>query len=314
MNVGTKVMILGLGVGLFLSCNESQTSKQGPDAETPTTGGGSPPLLVYTVNYPLQYFAERIGGDLVEAVLPAPQGTDPAYWRPTPEQIVAYQNADLILLNGAGFAKWLTLASLPLSKQVDTSASFKDRYIELEEGPVHSHGPEGEHSHKGFAFTTWLDPTLAIEQARAILEALSTERPEHRELLESRFRSLEADLQALDVELADVASALQGRFVLFSHPVYQYLVRRYDLDAASVHFEPGQLPTIQQWKQLDELLARKPSQWMVWEDEPLPEIATMLKERNVGIAVFQPCANVPTEGDYLRVMQDNVRHLRRLVS
>ncbi|MEJ2085889.1 MAG: zinc ABC transporter substrate-binding protein, partial [Acidobacteriota bacterium] len=68
------------------------------------------PLVLYTVNYPLQYFAQRIGGDLVEAAFPAPEGDDPAYWKPTPEQILAYQNADLILLNGADYAKWLTLA------------------------------------------------------------------------------------------------------------------------------------------------------------------------------------------------------------
>jgi len=314
MNVGTKVMIFWFGVGLFLSCNRSPTSKQGPDVETPAIVGESAPLVVYTVNYPLQYFAQRIGGDLIRAVFPAPQGVDPAYWQPTPEQIVAYQNADLILLNGADYAKWLTLASLPLSKLVDTSVSLKNRYIELEEGPVHSHGPEGEHSHKGFAFTTWLDPTMAIEQARAISDALSAARAEHRERFESRFRSLEADLQALDVELAGLAATLEGRFVLFSHPVYQYLIRRYGLEAASVHFEPGQMPTDEQWSQLDELLAQRPMQWMIWEDEPLPEIATELKERRVEIAVFQPCANVPAAGDYLTVMNDNVRRFRRLVS
>ena len=31
-------------------------------------------LTVYTVNYPLAYFAERIGGDAAEVVLPVPQG------------------------------------------------------------------------------------------------------------------------------------------------------------------------------------------------------------------------------------------------
>ena len=312
MNVSTKAKILWLGIGLVVACDKNPSSQQGLEVEAQPMASDTAPLVLYTVNYPLQYFAQRIGGDLVEAVFPAPEGDDPAYWKPTPEQIVAYQNADLILLNGADYAKWLTLASLPLSKLVDTSASSKDRLIELEAGPVHSHGPEGEHSHKGLAFTTWLDPTLAIEQARTILEALSQARPEHRELFESRFTSLEADLQALDAELADVTSALEGSFVLFSHPVYQYFIRRYGLDAASVHFEPGEVPTGDQWQHLDELLAQRPSRWMIWEDEPLPEIAAKLQERQLEIAVFRPCANVPTTGDYLSVMQDNVRELHRL--
>ena len=34
-------------------------------------------LTVYTVNYPLQYFAERIGGEYVEVIFPAPGDEDP---------------------------------------------------------------------------------------------------------------------------------------------------------------------------------------------------------------------------------------------
>jgi len=33
---------------------------------------------------------------------------------------------------------------------------------------AHTHGPEGEHAHENLASTTWLDPILAVEQARAI--------------------------------------------------------------------------------------------------------------------------------------------------
>ena len=49
------------------------------------------PLSVYVVNYPLQYFAERIGGPDVRVVFPAPADGDPAFWKPSPEQIAAYQ-------------------------------------------------------------------------------------------------------------------------------------------------------------------------------------------------------------------------------
>ena len=44
----------------------------------------SGPLVVYTVNYPLAYFAERIGGEAVEVHFPAPPDEDPAYWEPAP--------------------------------------------------------------------------------------------------------------------------------------------------------------------------------------------------------------------------------------
>ena len=37
------------------------------------------PLNIYTVNYPLAYFAERIAGDQAKVVFPAPPGVDPAF-------------------------------------------------------------------------------------------------------------------------------------------------------------------------------------------------------------------------------------------
>ncbi|MEA3275247.1 MAG: hypothetical protein U9Q81_08160, partial [Pseudomonadota bacterium] len=37
-------------------------------------------LVLYTVNYPLQYFAERIAGEHAQVVFPAPADVDPAFW------------------------------------------------------------------------------------------------------------------------------------------------------------------------------------------------------------------------------------------
>ncbi len=125
-------------------------------------------LTVYVVNYPLQYFAERIGVEHVNVVFPAPADVDPAYWMPDTQTIAAYQQADLILLNGANYARWLNKATLPRSRMVNTSAGFKDQYIEAAEILTHSHGSEGEHAHESLAFTTWIDFILAARQAKAI--------------------------------------------------------------------------------------------------------------------------------------------------
>ena len=130
------------------------------------------PFTIYVVNYPLQYFAERIGGDQVKVVFPVPADVDPAYWHPNLADISAYQKADLILLNGAGYAKWVNKVSLPRSKMVNTSRQFKDRYITTKEVMTHSHGTEGEHAHESLAFTTWLDLELAARQAKAIASAM----------------------------------------------------------------------------------------------------------------------------------------------
>ncbi len=272
------------------------------DQSEPAAEGRSKVLSVYAVNYPLAYFAERIGGELVEVHFPAPTGEDPAYWSPDAETIAQFQGADLILLNGAGYAKWVERATLPASKIVDSSASFADGYIPMASVVTHSHGPEGAHEHGGRAFTTWLDPTLAIEQARAIQEALAAARPDLASAFGQGFAGLVSDLSALDQRLSEAFGMVGDEPLLFSHPVYQYLIQRYSLNGRSVHWEPEQAPDL---VELEHLLEEQAARWMVWEGEPPPETAAQLEEYGVSSVVYDPCGNVPAVGDFMTVMAAN---------
>ena len=84
-----KILIINI-ISVFLAIHSSIAGEQ---------------LTACVVNYPLQYFAERIGGEHINVVFPAPADVDPAYWMPDTPTITAYQQADLILLNGARYAK-----------------------------------------------------------------------------------------------------------------------------------------------------------------------------------------------------------------
>lgn len=265
---------------------------------------------VEVTNEPLAWVAERLAGPLVEVRFRAAEATDPAYWKPTTEDILAMQEADLIMLNGASYEGWLKDVSLPTSRLVDTTAAAGDRLISAAETVTHSHGPEGEHEHTGTAFTTWLDPTLFAEQARAAAAALAARWPEHAELFAENLAALAADLAALDGELEAATASAGDRPLVFSHPVYQYFQRRYGLVGGSVHFEPDAMPDADQWAELDHLLDHGEVQWMVWEEEPIDEIRDALSERGVGVIVVAPCATPPAEGDFLGVMRDNTEALR----
>jgi len=108
---------------------------------------------------------------------------------PGTETVAAYQTADLILLNGAGYAKWTSRVGLPRSRLVDTSRRFKGEYVREADGI--SHGRGGKHAHGGVAFTTWLDFNQAAQQVEAIAQAQSVSAPMQRNSLNetySRFR------------------------------------------------------------------------------------------------------------------------------
>ncbi|MGH8614103.1 MAG: metal ABC transporter substrate-binding protein, partial [Gammaproteobacteria bacterium] len=188
---------------------------------------------VYVTNYPLKYFAERIAGAHAKVVFPAPKDVDPAFWMPDLEAIQGYQRAELILLNGAGYEKWIDQVSLPQLKLVDTSSGFRSRYIKLADAFNHTHGPGGEHTHGETAFTTWLDFKLAERQAGAVAEALRRLHPQRAQSVAENYDALKRDLAALDRQLTEIVAQHPQKPLIASHPVYQYLAQGYGLNLRS---------------------------------------------------------------------------------
>ena len=271
-------------------------------------------LKVYAVNYPLAYFAQRIGAEHVDLVFPVPADVDPAFWQPDASDIAGFQQADLILLNGADYAKWLQHASLPRRRLINTSAAFSDHYISVMETITHQHGPGGEHSHAGTAFTTWLDFTQAVQQALAIKNAMIKKLPEQAETFTRNFQMLERELNDLDQALAAVMSQNPGALFVASHPVYQYLARRYGIKLESVMWEPEVIPDQVQWRALEQQFETHHAQWMIWEGQPGDQSVKRLRAMGVNSLVFEPCANIPDEGDFISVMKSNIMELDKALS
>ena len=268
---------------------------------------------IYTVNYPLKYFAESIAGNYAAVTLPMPTDIDPAFWSPEAADIAKLQQADLILLNGANYAKWLPKVSLSLSKLVNTSSDFRDAYIAIESAVEHQHGSGGKHSHTGTAFTTWLDFSQAAQQAKAIFKALSRKKPNLNSAFVKNFIPLQTSLIELDNELTQIGTSLGEEAIIGSHPVYQYFKRRYQLNLKSVHWEPEESPSESQWQQLQQLLKTHPAKWMLWEGEPAAETVAKLEELGIKSIVFSPCANIPESGDFLSIMRENIARLKTII-
>ena len=293
-------------VSLFAGCD-----KIAPLSDAPTKHHERP--QIYAVNYPMAYFAERIGGHEIDVVFPAPKDVDPAFWQPTDAQIAAFQNADLIVMNGATFSKWAEKATLPESKIVDTAASFSDKFIEEKNAVTHSHGKDGTHSHNGIAFTTWIDFQQALAQADAICSALQRLKPEAIEQFALNFGLLKTELLALDSRMDAVGKKLAGQPVAASHPVYQYWARRYGINLKFVHWEPEEIPTNSQMDELKRMLATHPAKLFVWEGEPARESVEKIKSLSLSSVVFDPCSNVPDKGNWLDMMQANVKGMEDAV-
>lgn len=276
----------------------------------------SPPLEVRTTFYPTTYFASRIGGDLVHVTCPLPDDADPAFWKPSRDELLAFQKADLVVINGAEFEKWVAQASLPARSLVVTAKPFEKDFFVIEKAITHSHGKEGPHSHQGVDGHTWLDPINAKAQAGEILKALKARRPDDEAALQQRFDALAKDLDALDAAFKALPKQPDGQWLLASHPAYNYVARRYGLRVFSLPLDPDEMPSDEQLAAIAEQTKQTPAKVLIWEAEPKPEIAAKIRERcALASLVVSPCEMLSAEQkqaglDYVGVMKRNVEVFR----
>ena len=261
--------------------------RRGAPGSAAAGAGEKATLTIHAPNTPIASIAARLLPNQRVIVGAAASGGDPAYWKPSAEELARIQQADLVLLNGAGYEPWAEQAALPRARTVDLSRAVQSSLV-AEEGETHSHGPEGEHSHAGFAFTTWLSPDILRAQAQEIALALAAAKPSRKPAIEEALSKLNEELLALGAKLR--ATAARQPLWLASHPVYQYLAQAGGTTVASMHWEPGEMPSEAEWTKFRAArdAAPKPDAVMLWEADPGAEIRAKLAAEGVRVAVFPP--------------------------
>ncbi|GFE50341.1 hypothetical protein So717_20940 [Roseobacter cerasinus] len=244
---------------------------------------------VVAVNYPLQYFADRLLGDSADVIFPVPADVDPSYWRPSIADISMIQSADLILLNGAGFATWVDRVSLPRTRLVNTSMALKDRFI-VTESITHSHGDGGEHAHEGLASYLWLDPMLALAQAEAIATAVVARNLAPEAEVADRLAALKSDLERLDAKARTALSGAQDVAIIATHPRYQYFARRYALSITTLEWEAGAMPTFAELAELERRAGETEARILIWEAAPPEEALVAAQSLGLHSVIFPPLA------------------------
>ena len=219
-----------------------QSGDEAPAAEAPEAAPELQVLDVVATTSSLCFLVEELALDLAECEV---LSEDAESFRPAPEQIVDIGNASLIVVNGLGMEKWLEGASLPASRVIEASATVDP--IELET-VTHSHGPEGEHSHRGTDPYVWMDPLALASQAEQIAAALARALPEHAPTIEQRRSDMVASLGALAAEsryrvlaAAGLSENEEFRFEFATlSPRFSYLARALGADLSSFVADEGE--------------------------------------------------------------------------
>ncbi|HYN32433.1 MAG TPA: metal ABC transporter substrate-binding protein [Ilumatobacteraceae bacterium] len=211
------------------------TSDAPSDAPSATSGGsttaatdGELPAIAVTTSILGDIVSEAVG-DLAEVEVIMPIGADPHDFAPSAKQAEAMENADLLVINGAGFEEGM-LATI---EQVESSGTpvfaFADQIELLEFDGEHS--DDEEHSDEvAFDPHIWTDPTRMITAVEAFGDEFAGVDGVDGAAVKSQVRDYIEELTVLDSEMEDTLATVPDdqRVLVTSHEVFGYFADRFD--------------------------------------------------------------------------------------
>jgi len=188
---------------------------------------------------------QSIAGDRIDLTILLPPDADPHAFQPTPRDVVAVSNADVIFLAGAGleagFEEILENAS---GRAVDLSERLPLRRSDTEpaDHPEGGVGEEGalDHDHGEADPHVWFDPTLIVTWCEAIEETLAELDPDGGPTYRSNGESYRTALEELDGWIRDQTDRVPAdrRRLITDHLAFGYFAERYGFEQVGSVF-PG---------------------------------------------------------------------------
>jgi zinc transport system substrate-binding protein len=267
--------------------------------------------------YPLQFAAERVGGDRVSVTGLTPPGAEPHDLELTAKQRTALQDADLVVYL-AGFQPAVDEAVAQTrsnSLDVATVEPLRDAPPGAEDEDAAEHGGTGDkHANEGKDPHVWLDPVRLAAIADRLAGRLADADAAHGDEYRSRAAALRTDLEGLDREYAAGLKTCQRHEIVTSHAAFGYLAARYGLEQIPITgLDPEGEPTPQHVAEIAALARQRGVTTIFFETLVSPKIAqTVAAEIGAKAEVLDPIEGLePGSGDtYLTVMRANLARLR----
>ncbi|WP_244524099.1 metal ABC transporter substrate-binding protein [Blastococcus sp. DSM 46786] len=303
-SIRRSAVVLGSAICLLLTgCGDAGTGG----------GAGEGQLSVLAGFYPLQWAAERVGGERVSVTSATPPGAEPHDLELTPQDVAAISEADLVV-HVEGFQPGLdeAVASEAADAAWDAGQAA-DLSLTTAGEDDHAHEGEEEHAEEGASVDPhfWLDPTRLADVVDALAERLTELDPDGADTYAGNAAALRADLEALDTEMQEALSGCAVGTLVTGHDAFGYLGDRYGLDVVGINgLSPTQEPSAAQLAAITELVADRGITTVYTETLVDPAVAeTVAAEAGVQTAVLDPLEGLTDEsagGDYLEVMRANL--------
>ena len=276
----------------------------GADATASSTGGDG--LTVVAGFYPLEWAAQRVGGDRVAVSSLTPQGAEAHDLELAPQDVAAVADADLLVYLD-GFQPALDEAAQNEAADTAWDAGQAADLVPTAEEDAHEDGAVDPHF--------WLDPVRLASVGDALADRLTEADPDGAATYEQDAAALRTDLEALDAEMqAGLAGCAVGTLVT-GHDAFGYLGDRYGLEVVGISgLSPSAEPSPAAQAEIAELVRERGITTVYTETLVDPAVAeTVASEAGVRTAVLDPIEGLTDESagsDYLEVMRANLATLQ----
>lgn len=256
--------------------------------------------------YPLQFVAERVGGDHVDVTNLTPPAADPHSVELSPARVRELGQADLVVyLSGMQPATDEAVAARPPARLLDTA-----------EAAGLEAGPDGAGAEPSVSDAVdphfWQDPTRLADVAQDVATQLAEADPAHAADYAANADALVDELTALDEEYRQTLAPCAGATLVVSHEAFGYLAERYDLVQVGISgIDPEAEPSPARLRAVRSVVEAGDVRTVFFEVITSPKVAKALAE-DLGIdsAKLDPVeGQADPDADYLDLMRENLAAL-----
>lgn len=301
-------------------------------APSSTSGAKDGTLTVMASFYPLQYLAEKIGGEHVTVTSLTPAGAEPHDLELSPKTVDALSSADAVIYL-AGFQSAVDEA---IEQQAPKTVIDVSPAVQLVEAGVDANHPSEEededtdetqsseadghedHHHDMSADPHfWLDPVRMANAATLVGDKLAEANPANAEMYKTNAKALNEELSALGDDLVAKTATCQIKTFVTAHTAFGYLADRTGLTQVGISgLDPDSSPSPARLAEISQIAKDQGVTTIFTEALIDPKIAqTLADDLGITTAVLDPIeSQTDPSKDYSGVMNDNIDALTKALN
>ncbi|GIN60026.1 adhesin [Robertmurraya siralis] len=276
-------------------------------------------LHIYTTVYPLQYFTEEIGKELVTVNTIYPPGADEHTYEPSQKDMIELARSDLFIYVGLGLEGFVNKAKQTLENE-NVHVVAAGEHIHFDKEEVHTDDEQEQHDdghdHGDIDPHVWIDPLFAKELAETIKDELIQHLPDHKEQLEANYTVLSNQLDELNQQFKQLIEKAEHKEIIAAHAAYGYWEKRYGIKQISISgLSSSNEPTQKQLKEIITMAKRHGLKHIFFEQNVSSKLAEIVQGElnaeplylhNLSVLTAQ---NIKDNKTYFSIMEDNLKAL-----